>query len=86
MHFKTYKEAEDYYLTFSVTNNMHGEEDNKMENWVMEQEVDERTAEEDLFALRSIIKRQGRDFVATEVVKYATDEEIDFADRLKEKD
>jgi len=72
-HFKTYKEAEDYFIgNLSATNNMHGEEDNKMENWVMKQNIDERTAEEDLFELRSIIKRQGKEWVASEVVKHAT--------------
>jgi hypothetical protein len=86
MHFKTYKEAGDYYIgNLSATNNMHGEEDNKMENWVMEQNIDERTVEEDLFELRSIIKRQGREWVASEVVKHATQDEIDFADRMREK-
>lgn len=86
MKFKTYDEAEDYYMgNLAATNNMHDEETAKMERWVMEQEINERTTEEDLFELRGIIKRQGKDFVANEVLKYATEEEIDFVDNLRKK-
>jgi hypothetical protein len=87
MKFTTYKEAEDYYMEhLALTNNMHDEETNRMENWVMEQEIDERTIEEDSFSMFDIIKRQGKEWCAKELLKYATKEEIDFADNLRKKE
>lgn len=72
MKFKTYDEAENYYIgNLSATNNMHGEEDAKMERWVMEQEIDERTTEEDFYDLIGIVKRQGKEQVI-EYVKTLT--------------
>lgn len=42
MKFKTIKKAEDYYFEkISRTNNMHGEEDKRLDNWLDEQEIEE---------------------------------------------
>lgn len=40
--FKTIQEAEEYYMgKFANTNNMHGEEDEMLERWLSEQEIEE---------------------------------------------
>lgn len=42
MKFKTVEEAEDYYIgNLSATNNMHGEEDARMDRWLEDQEIEE---------------------------------------------
>jgi len=39
----------------------------------------------DAFELRCIIKRQGKEWVASELIKLATPEEIELADNLRKK-
>jgi hypothetical protein len=39
----------------------------------------------DAFELRCIIKRQGKEWVASELIKYATPEEIELSDNLRKK-
>ncbi len=42
MVFKTIKQAEDYFMGhYAQTNNMHGEEDARLDRWVEEQEIEE---------------------------------------------
>ena len=42
MKFKTFKEAEDYYFyNLAQTNNMHGEEQKRLDRWMEEQEIEE---------------------------------------------
>jgi hypothetical protein len=63
MKFKTYNEAEEYYFSnIAKTNNMHGEESANLENWLGEQNIEERTKDEDEFELTSILARRGKDW------------------------
>jgi len=39
----------------------------------------------DAFELRCIIKRQGKEWVAEELMRYATPEEIELSDNLRKK-
>jgi hypothetical protein len=42
MKFKTIEEAEDYYMSsLATTNNAHEEEDDKLDRWLEEQEIEE---------------------------------------------
>lgn len=40
--FKTVEEAEEYFMgKYAYTNNMHGEEDERLERWLSEQDIEE---------------------------------------------
>jgi len=42
MEFKTIKDAEDYYFeNIAQTNNMHGEEQTRLANWIDEQDIED---------------------------------------------